>query len=374
MRYGVRRIDPAHLPAAPCPIFWLGLSGEIQQRFRRMTTRADLIATIRRRPGSSKGSARRGSAAAFQLAPPESKLHRRRFKTFDTSGKSPAYLHHRKNSKARAGKPAAGFFNPNFLNRTAAARHGATSSHAPLPEASQAGRRPSLFLNSAGTRERAGTRRGQVHGRTRPPLDGDKVRARNDRMKRSCRTFISYRAGGRHDRISDRARPGGPRRHCSVGGVPVSAEIIQFMPRPKHNRVPTGFRRLVFRSTARPDDLVVIMPTCRLANMSGQAPKESGLNMAKAVTEIRSLARSHTRTALNVLVGVMRSKDATAAARVAAANAILDRGWGKAPQAVENGESGALELIHKMNCARTFNICGAGARASSRRRATLSRP
>jgi hypothetical protein len=28
---------------------------------------------------------------------------------FDTSGKSPAYLHHRKNSKARAGRPAAGF-------------------------------------------------------------------------------------------------------------------------------------------------------------------------------------------------------------------------------------------------------------------------
>jgi hypothetical protein len=42
---------------------------------------------------------------------------------------------------------------------------------------------------------------------------------------------------------------------------------------------------------------------------------------------IRSLARSHARTALNVLVGVMRSKDATAAAKVSAANAILDRGW-----------------------------------------------
>jgi hypothetical protein len=68
--------------------------------------------------------------------------------------------------------------------------------------------------------------------------------------------------------------------------------------------------------------------------------------MPRAVTEIRSLARSHTRTALNVLVGVMRSNEATPAARVAAANAILDRGWGKAPQAVENG--GALELIHRI--------------------------
>jgi hypothetical protein len=69
--------------------------------------------------------------------------------------------------------------------------------------------------------------------------------------------------------------------------------------------------------------------------------------MAKSLTEIRSLARSHTRTALNVLVRIMRSKDATAAARVSAANAILDRGWGKAPQAIQNGD-GALELIHRI--------------------------
>ena len=69
--------------------------------------------------------------------------------------------------------------------------------------------------------------------------------------------------------------------------------------------------------------------------------------MAKIVTEIRSLARSHTRTAINVLVGIMRSKDATAAARVSAANAILDRGWGKATQPLENGD-GALELIHRI--------------------------
>lgn len=66
--------------------------------------------------------------------------------------------------------------------------------------------------------------------------------------------------------------------------------------------------------------------------------------MSKTVNEIRSLARSHSRTAINVLVGVMRSKDATHAARVSAANAILDRGWGKAAQALQTGDDGALEL------------------------------
>jgi len=70
--------------------------------------------------------------------------------------------------------------------------------------------------------------------------------------------------------------------------------------------------------------------------------------MSKTLTEIRSLARSHTRTALNVLVGIMRSKDATAAARVSAANAVLDRGWGKATQAIETVDDGAFELIHRI--------------------------
>jgi hypothetical protein len=70
--------------------------------------------------------------------------------------------------------------------------------------------------------------------------------------------------------------------------------------------------------------------------------------MAKTITQIRSLARSHTRTAINVLVGVMRAKDATPAARVSAATAILDRGWGKPVQALANSEDGALELIHRI--------------------------
>ena len=69
--------------------------------------------------------------------------------------------------------------------------------------------------------------------------------------------------------------------------------------------------------------------------------------MPKSITEIRSLARSHTRSALNILVQIMRNKDATPAARVTAANAILDRGWGKAIQAIENGDH-PLELIHRI--------------------------
>ena len=70
--------------------------------------------------------------------------------------------------------------------------------------------------------------------------------------------------------------------------------------------------------------------------------------MPKTLTQIRSLARSHTETAINVLVGVMTSNEATPAARVSAANAILDRGWGKAAQPLENGSDDALQLIHRI--------------------------
>ena len=38
--------------------------------------------------------------------------------------------------------------------------------------------------------------------------------------------------------------------------------------------------------------------------------------MPKSIMQIRSLARGHTRTALNVLVGIMRNANATAPARI----------------------------------------------------------
>jgi hypothetical protein len=94
------------------------------------------------------------------------------------------------------------------------------------------------------------------------------------------------------------------------------------------------------------------------------------LNKTRTLNEIRSLARSHTRTAINVLVGIMRSKDMTAAARVSAANAILDRGWGKATQPLKHSSDGALELIHRIDVGaylslfrcRCFPACRAGQR------------
>src|SRR5450759_3003223 len=65
---------------------------------------------------SVAGCLNRAAARFATYQPPDvGRIVRRRVRYLDTSGKSPAYHHHRKNFRARAGKPAAG-----FLNRTAA--------------------------------------------------------------------------------------------------------------------------------------------------------------------------------------------------------------------------------------------------------------
>jgi HEAT repeat protein len=60
--------------------------------------------------------------------------------------------------------------------------------------------------------------------------------------------------------------------------------------------------------------------------------------MAKNLTEIKSLARLHTARALSVLAGIMDEPKSPAASRVAAAEALLNRGWGKAAQALTGGD------------------------------------
>jgi Family of unknown function (DUF5681) len=59
----------------------------------------------------------------------------------------------------------------------------------------------------------------------------------------------------------------------------------------------------------------------------------------KVVAEVQELARQHTTTAIETLVSIMTNSKAAPAARVSAANALLDRGYGKPPQHM-TGEQG----------------------------------
>ncbi len=56
--------------------------------------------------------------------------------------------------------------------------------------------------------------------------------------------------------------------------------------------------------------------------------------MAKPPCDIRSLAQSHTEDAIETLAEITKQADASAAARVSAAIALLDRGWGKSTQPI----------------------------------------
>ena len=49
----------------------------------------------------------------------------------------------------------------------------------------------------------------------------------------------------------------------------------------------------------------------------------------KVIGEVRELAREHTQDAIDTLARIMKSTKAPPAARVAAANSLLDRGYGK---------------------------------------------
>lgn len=60
------------------------------------------------------------------------------------------------------------------------------------------------------------------------------------------------------------------------------------------------------------------------------------------VKHVRELAREYTAEAIAALAGVMTG--GSGPAKVAAANALLDRGWGKPSQPVDgDGEGGAIQ-------------------------------
>jgi hypothetical protein len=68
----------------------------------------------------------------------------------------------------------------------------------------------------------------------------------------------------------------------------------------------------------------------------------------KIPAEIREIARAASPDALQALMDVMKDSKAPHAARVSAADKILDRAWGKAAQPIDgDGRGGAMELVHR---------------------------
>jgi ribosomal protein S12 len=74
----------------------------------------------------------------------------------------------------------------------------------------------------------------------------------------------------------------------------------------------------------------------------GTKPRKA-LPRKKNPADLRSLARSQTANAVNVLIGLMRSKKVNNAIRMGAAIHLLDRGHGKPAQA-HTGADGEEEI------------------------------
>jgi hypothetical protein len=66
------------------------------------------------------------------------------------------------------------------------------------------------------------------------------------------------------------------------------------------------------------------------------------LSAKSKAAQIKALARRHTGAAIRVLAKIMNTEDGPATARVSAAQALLDRGWGKAAQPVAGEEGGPV--------------------------------
>src|SRR6516162_9900873 len=65
----------------------------------------------------------------------------------------------------------------------------------------------------------------------------------------------------------------------------------------------------------------------------------------KSVPDVRSLARSYSALAVNTLAGIARSPKCPAAARVSAAVALLDRGYGRPPQEHSTEDDGEIHVV-----------------------------
>jgi hypothetical protein len=89
---------------------------------------------------------------------------------------------------------------------------------------------------------------------------------------------------------------------------------------------------------ARPNELDTLG-----LQQEGVGPPRKPLPRKKIPSDLRSLARGHTKLCIKVLAGIMSQEAVPAAARVQAANILLDRGWGK-PAQMHTGEDGDIRI------------------------------
>ena len=85
----------------------------------------------------------------------------------------------------------------------------------------------------------------------------------------------------------------------------------------------------------------------RRANSTSFRPGQSGNpnGRPRVLADVQNAAREHSSEAIETLAGIMHNPKAPAAARISAACALLDRGYGKPSQATETTNPNAVYII-----------------------------
>ncbi len=94
--------------------------------------------------------------------------------------------------------------------------------------------------------------------------------------------------------------------------------------------------------------------------VKGQSGNPGG--RPKEIAHVRELARSRTVEAVETLTDIMRNPDEPAAARVRAAETLLDRGWGRPTQPISGEDGKAIEThnLHALTDDQLLAIALAG--------------
>ena len=85
-----------------------------------------------------------------------------------------------------------------------------------------------------------------------------------------------------------------------------------------------------------------------IANSGQWKPGQSGNPNGRppVVRDLRDLCRTNTRDSYETIIGIMRDKKAPAATKLAAAQEVLNRGWGKVPSSeLEGGEQLVIKVM-----------------------------
>jgi hypothetical protein len=83
-------------------------------------------------------------------------------------------------------------------------------------------------------------------------------------------------------------------------------------------------------------------------NRSGRPKRPATIEAHKIIVDVKAAAREMTPEALSALRTVLNDTKAPPAARVGAATAVLDRGWGRPTQSIEGQVDLSFERMIRM--------------------------